>query len=88
MAPELPDLTDLAVSGARTLRAFGQRIPRAGGILARSLPDAVQGRIILITGASSGIGEATALEIGRARGTVLLVARTREKLEAVVTVPD
>ena len=83
MAPELPDLTDLAVSGARTLRAFGQRIPRAGGILARSLPDAVEGRIILITGASSGIGEATALEIGRARGTVLLVARTREKLEAV-----
>ena len=83
MAPELPDLTDLAVSGARTLRAFGQRIPRAGGILARSLPDAVEGRIILITGASSGIGEATALEIGRARGTVLLVARTREKLESV-----
>ena len=83
MAPELPDLTDLAVSGARTLRAFGQRIPRAGGILARSLPDAVKGRIILITGASSGIGEAAALEIGRARGTVLLVARTREKLEAV-----
>ena len=38
---------------------------------------------ILVTGASSGIGEATAREIGRARGTVLLVARTREKLEAV-----
>ena len=83
MAPELPDLTDLAVSGARTLRAFGQRIPGAGGILAQSLPDAIRGRIIMITGASSGIGEATALELGQARGTVLLVARTREKLEAV-----
>jgi short-subunit dehydrogenase len=83
MTPELPDLTDLAVSSARTLRAFGQRIPRAGGILAQSLPDAIRGRIILITGASSGIGEAAALELGRARGTVLLVARTREKLEAV-----
>jgi short-subunit dehydrogenase len=83
MTPELPDLTDLAVSGARTLRAFGQRIPGAGGILAQSLPDAIRGRIIMITGASSGIGEATALELGQARGTVLLVARTREKLEAV-----
>ena len=83
MTPELPDLTDLAVSSARTLRAFGQRIPRAGGILAQSLPDAIRGRIILITGASSGIGEAAALELGRARGTLLLVARTRDKLEAV-----
>ncbi len=78
-----PDLTDLAVSSARTLRAFGQRIPGAGGILAQSLPDAIKGRIILITGASSGIGEATALQLGRARGTVALVARTRERLEAV-----
>jgi short-subunit dehydrogenase len=89
MAPDLPDLpdlpalTDLAASGARTLRAFGQRIPGAGGVLAQSLSDAIKDRIIMITGASSGIGEATALELGRARGTVLLVARTREKLEAV-----
>jgi short-subunit dehydrogenase len=78
-----PDLTDFAVSGVRTLRAFGQRIPGAGGILAQSLPDAVRSRTVLITGASSGIGEATALELGRAGGTVLLVARTREKLNAV-----
>jgi short-subunit dehydrogenase len=83
MAPELPDITDLAVSSARTLRAFGQRIPGAGGILAQSLSDAIRGRIVLITGASSGIGEAAALELGRARGTVLLVARTREKLQEV-----
>jgi short-subunit dehydrogenase len=78
-----PDLTDMAFSSVRTLRAFGQRIPGAGGILAQSLQDAIKGRIVLITGASSGIGEAAALEIGRAHGTVLLVARTREKLEAV-----
>ncbi len=80
-----PDLTDLAVSGVKTLRAFGKRIPGAGGILAQSLPGVVKGRIVLITGASSGIGEATALQIGRAGGTVLLVARTRDKLEAVAT---
>jgi short-subunit dehydrogenase len=73
----------MAVGGIRTLRAFGQRIPVAGGILAQSLHDAVKGHPVLITGASSGIGEVTALEIGRAGGTVLLVARTREKLENV-----
>jgi short-subunit dehydrogenase len=78
-----PDLTDLAVSGVKTLRAFGKRIPGAGGILAQSLPGVVKGRVVLITGASSGIGEATALQIGRAGGTVVLVARTRDKLEAV-----
>ncbi len=78
-----PDLTGLAVGGVRTLRAFGQRIPGAGGILAQSLSGTVRGRTVLITGASSGIGAATALELGRAGGTVLLVARTREKLEDV-----
>jgi len=46
-----------------------------------TLEDAVRGRIVLITGASSGIGAATAQRIGRARGEVVLVARGREKLE-------
>ncbi len=78
-----PDITDVAVSGVRTLRAFGKRIPGAGGILAQSLEDAVKGRTILITGASSGIGRAAALKLGEAGGTVLLVARTRTKLEEV-----
>jgi short-subunit dehydrogenase len=76
-----PDLTELAIGGVRTLRAFGQRIPRAGGILAPSLSGAVKGRTVLITGASSGIGKSAALELGEAGGTVLLVARTREKLD-------
>ena len=78
-----PDVTDLAIDGIRTLRAFGQRIPFGGGILAGSLEGAVKGRTVLITGASSGIGESAAKAIGRAGGTVLLVARTREKLETV-----
>jgi short-subunit dehydrogenase len=78
-----PNIPGIAVKGAQTLRAFGQRIPGAGDVLARSLHDAVEDRIVLITGASSGIGKQTALDIGRAGGTVLLVARTQEKLEEV-----
>jgi short-subunit dehydrogenase len=78
-----PDLTDLAIDGVRTLKAFGQRIPGAGGILAGSLSGAVKGKTILITGSSSGIGASAALQIGAAGGTMLLVARTREKLQEV-----
>ncbi|WP_320670797.1 SDR family oxidoreductase [Patulibacter defluvii] len=44
---------------------------------------AVHGRTVLITGASSGIGEATALKVALSGGTPLLVARTRSKLEAL-----
>jgi len=47
----------------------------------KSLPTAVQGRVVLVTGASSGIGRATALKVGRAGGIVLLVARTADALE-------
>jgi short-subunit dehydrogenase len=46
-----------------------------------SLEDAVRDRIVLITGASSGIGAVTARRIGEAEGEVVLVARGREKLE-------
>jgi NAD(P)-dependent dehydrogenase (short-subunit alcohol dehydrogenase family) len=49
----------------------------------RTLHDAVDGKIVLITGGSSGIGEAAAKNIARAGGEVILVARTREKLEEV-----
>jgi NAD(P)-dependent dehydrogenase (short-subunit alcohol dehydrogenase family) len=49
----------------------------------RSLASSISGRKILITGASSGIGLETALKIGEAGGEVLLVSRTREKLEEV-----
>jgi NAD(P)-dependent dehydrogenase (short-subunit alcohol dehydrogenase family) len=48
-----------------------------------SLAGAIKGRKVLITGASSGIGLETALKIGDAGGEVLLVSRTREKLEEV-----
>ena len=81
MAP--PNPLDLAAESLRTLRAFGRRFPVGGEMLAPSLPDAVSGRIVMITGASSGIGRSAAIKIGEAGGTVLLVSRTREKLQEV-----
>jgi NAD(P)-dependent dehydrogenase (short-subunit alcohol dehydrogenase family) len=47
----------------------------------RSLAGAIGGKVVMITGASSGIGKATALKAAAAGAKVLLVARTPEKLE-------
>ncbi len=47
----------------------------------RSLSAAVRGKVVLITGASSGIGKATAVKVADAGATVLLVARSLDKLE-------
>jgi short-subunit dehydrogenase len=79
MAP--PNPLDIAAQGVRTLQAFSRRIPVGGGVLAPSLDDAVCGKTVLITGASSGIGRAAAMKLGEAGATILLVARTKEKLE-------
>lgn len=46
----------------------------------RSLRGHVRGKIVVVTGASSGIGHATALMMARAGGQVILVARGEEKL--------
>jgi NAD(P)-dependent dehydrogenase (short-subunit alcohol dehydrogenase family) len=51
----------------------------------RSFEGAVNGRTVVISGASSGIGRAAALKIARAGGIPLLVARGAEKLEALKT---
>jgi NAD(P)-dependent dehydrogenase (short-subunit alcohol dehydrogenase family) len=46
-----------------------------------SFEGAVNGKTVVITGASSGIGRAAALKIARAGGIPLLVARSADKLE-------
>ncbi|MFL6605130.1 MAG: YciK family oxidoreductase [Steroidobacteraceae bacterium] len=48
-------------------------------------PDELAGRVIAITGASSGIGRAVALACARVGAAVILVGRNARKLEAVHT---
>jgi NAD(P)-dependent dehydrogenase (short-subunit alcohol dehydrogenase family) len=45
-----------------------------------NLRAALAGRVVLVTGASSGIGRAVAAEVGRHGGRVLLVSRTADRL--------
>ena len=47
----------------------------------RSFEHAVNGKTVVITGASSGIGRAAAFKIARAGGIPILVARSLDKLE-------
>ncbi len=47
----------------------------------RTLQAALDGKYVMITGASSGIGRATAVKVAAAGGVPLLVARNVEKLE-------
>jgi len=48
----------------------------------RSLSGRVKGKVVVVTGGSSGIGEATAHKLAEAGAKVVIVARDPEKLEA------
>lgn len=62
---------------ARATR-FGDRDGHA------ALRDAVEGQVVLVTGASSGIGRAASVRLAAAGATVLLVARSDDVLAEVV----
>ncbi|WP_116709483.1 SDR family oxidoreductase [Actinomycetospora cinnamomea] len=74
--PEIGDYAPALVAWWREhLDPNRHRRPRPGGPL--------QGRRVVITGASSGIGRETAFKVARAGGVPLLVARRTEELEEV-----
>jgi short-subunit dehydrogenase len=69
------------VPGPLTSRSWALPVPAPDVRGSRRLRHAVDGRTVLITGASSGIGEATARKLGEAGARTLLVARGAERLE-------
>ncbi len=66
---------------AQTLWEYWERTYSPDRRKDKQLARAIKGKTVLITGASSGIGRATALRVGAAGGKVILVARGVEKLE-------
>ena len=73
---EVPPLSDYAAK----LWDYWERTLDPDLYRDRSLKAAINGRTVVITGASSGIGRAAALKIAAAGGIPLLVARGEEKL--------
>ena len=51
----------------------------------RTLKGKVRGKVVMVTGGSSGIGLATAIKLAGAGATVVIVARDQEKLNAAQT---
>jgi NAD(P)-dependent dehydrogenase (short-subunit alcohol dehydrogenase family) len=70
-------------SYAKILWDYWERNFSAQSVENRKLRRAVGGKVVVITGASSGIGEVVAHRVGRAGATVILVSRTRSKLEMI-----
>jgi len=65
---------------AATLWDYWERHLDPDLFIDRSLAGQVKGKVVVVTGASSGIGKATALTMAAAGARVILVARGEEKL--------
>jgi NAD(P)-dependent dehydrogenase (short-subunit alcohol dehydrogenase family) len=73
----VPDLE----SYARTLWSYWEENLDESTGRDPAVREALQGKYVVITGASSGIGQVTALKVAQAGGIPVLVARGKDKLE-------
>ncbi|MFL6023287.1 MAG: SDR family NAD(P)-dependent oxidoreductase [Marmoricola sp.] len=79
----------LAKSVVKRANAFGATPISSRGVLNRALGPgalrkAVNGKVVLVTGASTGIGRAAAVKLGAAGAQVLAVARSEDLLDELV----
>jgi len=72
-----PSLT----SYAPTIWDFWARNLDPDNFIDRTLEGCVGGKVVVVTGGTSGIGKAAALKLGEAGAKVILAARTKEKLQ-------
>ncbi len=81
------DKTDIHVppleSYANLLWNYWERNFDKSVVSNQKLIKAARRKVVVVTGASSGIGESVAYRLGRAGATVVLVARSRDKLELI-----
>ena len=78
-----PSRSEAVRAVAKAAAGVPRNLPKPNPFRDRSLRSAVEGKTVLVTGASSGIGRATAIRLGHNGARVVLVSRTREKLEEV-----
>src|SRR5690348_15567081 len=80
----------IARSVVRRANSFGATPISSRGVLNRAvggpggLKKAVNGKVVLITGASTGIGRAAAVKLAAAGAQVLVVARSEDLLDELV----
>ena len=79
-ASALADARRTGSTRGRTSTTGARRSPRAG-TGRRGMPEGLDGKVAVVTGASSGIGRAVAQELMRRGADVVIAARSRERVE-------